>query len=128
MFCTSPKGAEAAAIMYTIVETAKSNGADVYFYLKYLLEKAPSTPDLKVSRKYLSIKLKFSSFKRMILIIHLEDILLILIFCNIGFPWAGISLISNQIIDHLSDQICKLIRLFRPLSLIFPRITDTFII
>ena len=53
MFCTSPKGAEAAAIMYTIVETAKSNGADVYFYLKYLLEKAPSTPDLKVSRKYL---------------------------------------------------------------------------
>ena len=53
MFCTSPKGAEAAAIMYTIVETAKSNGADVYFYLKYLLEKTPSTPDLKVGRKYL---------------------------------------------------------------------------
>ena len=53
MFCTSPKGAEAAAIMYTLVETAKSNGADVYFYLKYLLEKAPSTPELKVGRKYL---------------------------------------------------------------------------
>ena len=53
MFCTSPKGAEAAAIMYTLVETAKANGADVYFYLKYLLEKAPSTPELKVGRKYL---------------------------------------------------------------------------
>jgi hypothetical protein len=53
MFCTSPKGAEASAIMYTLVETAKSNGADVYFYLKYLLEKAPSTPDLKVGKKYL---------------------------------------------------------------------------
>ena len=53
MFCTSPKGAEAAAIMYTLVETAKSNVADVYFYLKYLLEKAPSTPELKVGRKYL---------------------------------------------------------------------------
>ena len=53
MFCTSPKGAEASAIMYTIVETAKSNGVDVYFYLKYLLEKAPATPDLKVGRKYL---------------------------------------------------------------------------
>ena len=53
MFCTSRKGAEASAIMYTLVETAKSNGADVYFYLKYLLEKAPSTPDLKVGKKYL---------------------------------------------------------------------------
>ena len=53
MFCNSPKGAEAAAIMYTIAETAKLNGADVYFYLKYLLEKAPSTPDLKVGRTYL---------------------------------------------------------------------------
>ena len=53
MYCTSPKGAEVAAIMYTLVETAKSNGADVYFYLKYLLEKAPSTPELKVGRKYL---------------------------------------------------------------------------
>ena len=45
--------AEAAAIMYTIVETAKSNEADVYFYLKYLMEKASSTPDLKVGIKYL---------------------------------------------------------------------------
>ena len=53
VFCTSPKGAEAATIMYTLVETVKSNGADVYFYLKYLLEKAPSTPELKVGRKYL---------------------------------------------------------------------------
>ena len=53
MFCTSPKGAESAAIMYTIVETAKSTGADVYFYLKYMLEKAPSTSALKVGKKYL---------------------------------------------------------------------------
>ena len=47
MFCPSPKGAASAAIMYTNVETAKSNGADVSFYLKYLLQKAPSTPALK---------------------------------------------------------------------------------
>ena len=53
MFCTSPKRAEAAAIMYTLVETAKSSGADVYFYLKYLLEKSPSTPEIKVGRNYL---------------------------------------------------------------------------
>ena len=42
LFCTSPKGAEATAIMYTLVETAKLNGANVYYYLKYLLENAPS--------------------------------------------------------------------------------------
>ena len=46
--------------MYTSVETAKSNGVDVYFYLKYLLEKAPTTPDLKVGRKYLDILMPWS--------------------------------------------------------------------
>ena len=48
-----PKRSEAAAIMYTLVEAAKSNGSDVYFYLKYLLEKAPSSQELIVGRKYL---------------------------------------------------------------------------
>lgn len=42
MFCTSQKGAEANAILYTLVETAKLNGANVFYYLKYLLENAPS--------------------------------------------------------------------------------------
>ena len=41
-------------------KTAKSNGADVYFYLKHLLEKAPSTPDLKVGRKYLDALMPWS--------------------------------------------------------------------
>ena len=35
IFCPFPKGAEATAIKYTLVETAKANGADVYYYLKY---------------------------------------------------------------------------------------------
>ena len=60
MFCTSPKGAEACAIMYSLVETAKSNGADVYFYLKYLLEKTPSSPELKLSEKYLETLMPWS--------------------------------------------------------------------
>jgi len=41
MFCDSIDGAEAVAIMYTIVETAKANNANVYFYLKYVLEQMP---------------------------------------------------------------------------------------
>ncbi|OGO80805.1 MAG: hypothetical protein A2Y21_08625 [Clostridiales bacterium GWC2_40_7] len=39
--CDSIVGAEAAAIMYTIVETAKANKANVYHYLRYLLEQIP---------------------------------------------------------------------------------------
>ena len=64
MFCTSPKGAKALAIMYTIVETAKSNGADVYFYLKYLLEKTPASPDLIMGRKYLDELMPWSEAYR----------------------------------------------------------------
>ena len=41
LFCGSLDGAEALAIMYTIVETAKSNNANVYFYLRYILEQMP---------------------------------------------------------------------------------------
>ena len=64
MFCTSPKGAKALAIMYTIVETAKSNGADVYYYLKYLLEKTPASPDLIMGRKYLDELMPWSEAYR----------------------------------------------------------------
>lgn len=39
--CDSIVGAECAAIMYTIVETAKANKANVYQYLRYLLEEVP---------------------------------------------------------------------------------------
>ena len=48
LFCNSEKGAEASAILYSLVETAKMNGANVFYYLKYLLENAPSRsmPDL----------------------------------------------------------------------------------
>ena len=41
LFCDSIDGAEALAIMYTIVETARANNANVYYYLKYVLEQMP---------------------------------------------------------------------------------------
>ena len=40
-FCDTPNGAQASAIVYTIVEMAKANGINVYHYLTYLLEKLP---------------------------------------------------------------------------------------
>ena len=34
-------GAEASAVIYSLVETAKANNLKIYEYLKYLLEKIP---------------------------------------------------------------------------------------
>ena len=39
LFCDTPNGAQASAVVYTMVEMAKANGVNVYHYLTYLLEK-----------------------------------------------------------------------------------------
>ena len=39
MFSYSEKGAESTAVVMSLIETAKANGADPYLYLKYLLER-----------------------------------------------------------------------------------------
>ena len=41
LFATSVKGADAIANWYSIIETAKLNGLEPYFYLKYLLTELP---------------------------------------------------------------------------------------
>ena len=41
LFATSVKGAEAIATWYSIIETAKLNGLEPYFYLRYLLTQLP---------------------------------------------------------------------------------------
>ena len=40
LFCDTPNGAQASAVVYTMVEMAKANGVNVYHYLTYLLEKS----------------------------------------------------------------------------------------
>ena len=41
LFANVPKGAEASAIIYSLVETAKENGLDPYRYLTWLMHEAP---------------------------------------------------------------------------------------
>ena len=41
LFSCSIEGAEAAAVLFTLIETAKANRAHPYYYLKYLLETLP---------------------------------------------------------------------------------------
>ena len=43
LFSDTPKGAEASAIVYTMIEMARAHELNIYKYLKYLLEKLPST-------------------------------------------------------------------------------------
>ena len=43
LFSDSPAGADASAVIYSIVATAKANGVNIYHYLKYLLEEIPTT-------------------------------------------------------------------------------------
>ena len=42
LFCDTPDGAQASAMVYTMVEMAKANGVNIYHYLTYLLEKMPN--------------------------------------------------------------------------------------
>ena len=52
LFSDTPNGANASALVYSIVETAKANNADIYYYLKYLLLKTPTaqTPDEELEK------------------------------------------------------------------------------
>ena len=42
LFRATPKGATASALVYTMVEMAKTNELNIYKYLTYLLEHRPS--------------------------------------------------------------------------------------
>ena len=43
LFADTPKGAKASAAVYSLVETAKANGLNVYTYLEYLLMYLPDS-------------------------------------------------------------------------------------
>jgi transposase len=42
LFSGSPRGAQASATLYTLVESAKANGLEPWAYLNYLFEKLPT--------------------------------------------------------------------------------------
>jgi hypothetical protein len=42
LFCNTPKGAHASAVIYSIIETAKENKLNPYAYLNFLFEKLPN--------------------------------------------------------------------------------------
>jgi transposase len=41
LFSGSPKGAEASALLYSLIETAKANNCEPYSYLRHIFEHLP---------------------------------------------------------------------------------------
>jgi transposase len=41
LFSGTPEGAQASALLYSLIETAKANALEPYKYLRYLFEKLP---------------------------------------------------------------------------------------
>jgi hypothetical protein len=60
LFANTPRGTQASATIYSLVETAKENRLHPFYYLTYLLEKLPQLPDLK-DEKALDALLPWSS-------------------------------------------------------------------
>ena len=52
LFSGSPRGAAASATLYSLIETAKANGLEPYWYLRELFEKLPHA---RTSADYLSL-------------------------------------------------------------------------
>ena len=63
LFADTILGAEVNALMYSIVETAKANAANVLIYLRYLLEKMPAHA-LDTDRSYLAKMVPWSDAYR----------------------------------------------------------------
>jgi len=47
LFSGTPKGAEASALLYSLIETAKSNKLEPYAYLRYIFENLPTASSLE---------------------------------------------------------------------------------
>jgi len=63
LFSGSPRGAQASATMYTLVETAKANALEPWAYLNYLFEKLPTAKSEQALLALLPQNLKMDDLK-----------------------------------------------------------------
>ena len=67
LFSGNPRGAKASAALYSLIETAKINGLEPYWYLRFLFEKLPlvkTQEDYKALLPYYIDKEELKSFKQ----------------------------------------------------------------
>ncbi|MCU7858550.1 MAG: transposase domain-containing protein, partial [Candidatus Thiodiazotropha sp. (ex Lucinoma kastoroae)] len=63
-FSGNPRGAQASATLYTLVETAKANNREPWGYLNHLFEKLPAAKSEKALLELLPQNLKMKDLKR----------------------------------------------------------------
>ena len=64
LFSNTPRGADASAALYSLVETAKINGHDPFYYLYYLFEKLPLADNEEMIRELLPYNITDESINR----------------------------------------------------------------
>jgi len=47
LFSGTPEGAEASALIFSLIETARTNGLEPYSYLRYIFDKLPTAVSLE---------------------------------------------------------------------------------
>jgi transposase len=52
LFSGTPEGAEASALLYSLIETAKANKLEPYAYLRYIFDRLPLASSLEDLRRY----------------------------------------------------------------------------
>ena len=63
LFSNTPSGAHASATLYTLIETAKKNGLEPYWYLYYLFTKLPGASSVDELKKLLPTNLTTEQLK-----------------------------------------------------------------
>jgi len=63
LFAGAPKGAEASATFFTLIETTKANGLEPYSYLRYLFEKLPCAETESDYRELLPNRVDMAAIK-----------------------------------------------------------------
>ena len=57
LFSNTPRGAKSSAVLYSLVESAKDNGLNVYNYLRFLFSKLPYAESVEDINKLLPCNL-----------------------------------------------------------------------
>ena len=65
LFSGSPRGADASAAFYSLIETAKSNDLEPYWYLRYLYTKLPYCENNEDLRKLLPYRLTMEQIREL---------------------------------------------------------------
>jgi len=64
LFSGTPKGAEASALLYSLIETAKVNEPEPYAYLRHIFDRLPTASSLEDYEALLPWNIALGQVKR----------------------------------------------------------------